>query len=302
MKVENGSETDLTPSINVFKSSRELVHSIFPDISNKYTDKDWLTSRAILVPTNSRLHDVNDQVSQFFPGVFRTYMSADSVVCDDVEAQKCAELNYPQELLNSIEAGSSLPDHEINLKEGFVVMLLRNIRPRFGHVNGTRYIVERMTANFLFLISASGTHKGSRLSLPRMNCAPGTDEFPIPGFRRRQFPIRICFSMTVNKALGQSVTGKLGVDLTNPCLADSQLYVALSRATHAKDVYIYTTFGHHKTKNVVCSEVLTSPTVSRSSHTVLLPVKRKQLSSSQTEMSPNEKCWVGESYKCSSGL
>ncbi len=44
-------------------------------------------------------------------------MSANSVVCDDVEAQKCAELSYPQELLNSIEAGSSLPDHEIYLKE-----------------------------------------------------------------------------------------------------------------------------------------------------------------------------------------
>ncbi len=123
LKHDNGSETDLTPSINVLKSSHELVHSIFADISNKYTDKDWLTSRAILVRTNIRLRDVNDQVSQFFPGVFRTYMSADSVVCDDVEAQKSAEFNYSQELLDSIEAGSSLTDHKINLKEVFFVML-----------------------------------------------------------------------------------------------------------------------------------------------------------------------------------
>ncbi len=197
------------------------------------------------------------------------------MVCDDVEAQKSAELNYRRELLNSIEPGSSLPDHEINLKEGFVVKLLQNIRPRFGNVNGTRYVVERMTANFLFLISVSGTHKESVLSLPRMNCAPGTDDFPIPDFRRGQFPIRICFAMTINKAQGQSVTDKLGIDLSNPCFAHSQLYLALSRATHQKDVYTCTTFGHHKTKNVIYSEVLTSPAVSRSSHTVVLPLRGK---------------------------
>ncbi len=105
------------------------------------------------------------------------------MVCDNVEAQKSVESNYPQEFLNSIEAGSSLLYHEINLREGFLVILLRNIRPRFGPVNVTRYVVERMTANFLFLFSVSGTHKGSRLSLPHMNCAPGTDDLPIQGFR-----------------------------------------------------------------------------------------------------------------------
>ncbi len=49
-----------------------------------------------------------------------------------------------------------------------------------------------------------------------MNCAPGTDDFSIPGFRRRQFPIRVSFAMTINKAQGQTVTGKLGIDLINP--------------------------------------------------------------------------------------
>ncbi len=79
--------------------------------------------------------------------------------------------------------------------------------------------------------------------------------------------------MAINKAQGQSITGTLGIDLTNPCCAHVQLYVALSRATHPKDVYICTTFGHHMTRNAVHSEVLTSPDVSRSSHTVVLPLK-----------------------------
>ncbi len=90
----------MTPSTNVVKSPRELFHPIFADISNKYIDADWLTSRAILIPTNIRLRDLNDQVFQLFPGVFRTYISADSVVCDDLEALKSAELSYPHKLLN----------------------------------------------------------------------------------------------------------------------------------------------------------------------------------------------------------
>ncbi len=81
--------------------------------------------------------------------------------------------------------------------------------------------------------------------------------------------------MTINKAEGQSVTGKLEIDLTNLCFAHGQLYVAFSRATHPKDLFTCTAFGHHKTRNVVYSEVLTSPDLSRSSHTVLFLLKGK---------------------------
>ncbi len=108
--------------------------------------------------------------------------SADSVSSNSKEAQAAAELRYPQELLNSIEAGPSLPDHEIRVKKGFVVMLLRKIKPSLGHVNGTRYAIERMTQNLLFLKSVSRSQKGNRLTLPRMNCSVSVDDFPIPGF------------------------------------------------------------------------------------------------------------------------
>ncbi len=87
-------------------------------------------------------------------------MIADFVVRDDVEAQKSVELNYPQELLSLIQTAAFLPDHEINLKEGFAVMLLGNIGSRFRYVNGTRYVLERMNANLLFIISVSWSHKG----------------------------------------------------------------------------------------------------------------------------------------------
>ena len=92
--------------------------------------------------------------------------------------------------------------------------------------------------------------------LPRMNCVPGVDDIPIPGFRRCQFLVRVCFAMTINKAQGQSVPGKLGVDLTSFCFAHGQLCVALPRATHPGKVFVCTEDGKSKTENVVYPEVL----------------------------------------------
>ena len=71
---------------------------------------------------------LNDEVINRFPGYPRMFLSADSVVSDNNDDQNTMELKYPQELLNSIEIGSPLPDQEIKLKKGFVVMLLRNVR------------------------------------------------------------------------------------------------------------------------------------------------------------------------------
>ena len=45
-------------------------------------------------------------------------------------------------------------------------------------------------------------------------------------FKRLQFPVRLAFTMSINKTQGQpfKVTG---VDLTEPCFSHGQLYVAL---------------------------------------------------------------------------
>ena len=145
-----------------------------------------------------------------------------------------------------------MPDHEISLQKVFLLMLLRNIKPSAGHVNGTRYVVVRMTANLPFLTSVSISKTESRLMLPRMNCTVSKDDFPILDFRRCQFPIRVCFAMTINKAQGQSIPGALGIDLHGQCFSHGKLYVALSRTTSPRNVFICTANGTKK-KKVSCS-------------------------------------------------
>ncbi len=116
LKLDGDSNINLPPSINVFQSYSELIDAIFGDISAKYSDTEWLTSKAILATMNSRLKSLNDEIIYRFLGRPSMFHSADSVVSQNSEDQYVMELKYPQELLNSINAGSSSTDHVLKLK------------------------------------------------------------------------------------------------------------------------------------------------------------------------------------------
>ena len=124
----------------------------------------------------------------------------------------------------------------------------------WGHVNGRRYVVENMTPN-LFLTIVSGFKTVVRLILPRMNCTAVKDGFPIPGFRWYQFPIRVCFAMTIIEAQGQSIPAILGIDLCAQCFSHRQLYLTLSRTSDPRNFFILTTDGSNETSLFLFSEV-----------------------------------------------
>lgn len=161
-------------------------------------------------------------------------------------------VRYPTEFFNPLSSGSLL-DHILRLNKGFIVMLLRHINTPEGHCNGTRYIVENMTTRLVSVTVATGKGKGETFLLPRIPCTPGSADFPVPGVSRLQFPIRICFGVSKNKAQGQSFGGN-GLDLTDDCFAHGQLFVVLSRATDPKNVTALN-FKADTVKNVVYHEV-----------------------------------------------
>ena len=47
-------------------------------------------------------------------------------------------------------------------------------------------------------------HTGEKLFIPRISNQPSKEQNAIK-FIRQQFPVRLCFSMTINKSQGQSV-------------------------------------------------------------------------------------------------
>ena len=82
-----------------------------------------------------------------------------------------------------------------------------------------------------------GQHARKRVFLPRIPLCPSDDEmFPFR-FKRKQFPIRLSFAMTINKAQGQTIA-HAGVYLPEPVFSHGQLYVALSRATARSNIKV----------------------------------------------------------------
>ena len=73
---------------------------------------------------------------------------------------------------------------------------------------------------------------------------------------RKQFPIRLCFAMTVNKSQGQSFR-IMGIDLHTSAFCYGQLYVAMSRITDINGLKVLLSEnGSATTENIVYSEAL----------------------------------------------
>jgi len=157
---------------------------------------------------------MNDHVLDMFPGDTVTYLSADSIA--EVDQQSV----YSAEHLNSLTL-IGLPPHELSIKLGTVIMLLRKMDLSCGHCNGTRYIVRQVSLRCITAEIACGEYSGKILLILRIPLSQTDAGLPFT-LRRRQFPIRPAFVMTINKAQGQ-ILQRSGVLLDEPVFTHGQL-------------------------------------------------------------------------------
>jgi len=78
--------------------------------------------------------------------------------------------------------------------------LLKNIDPAGGLCNGTRLVVRGFQRNIIDAEIMVGDHARKRIFLPQIPLCPLDDEMFQFQFKRKQFPIRLSFAMTINKA------------------------------------------------------------------------------------------------------
>ncbi|KAL6581116.1 hypothetical protein OROMI_007039 [Orobanche minor] len=259
LRVGNGTEQfeyadyiNLPPNMCITYADNEnplnkLISEIFPSFDSYLTDPYTVMNRAILTPTNDCVDDINDALIDNFPGQLFEYFSMD--VTEDPMQQ-----SYYQDFLNDLKA-PGLPPHLLKLKQNCPVMLMRNLNAAEGLCNGTRLIVRDLGEHVIGATIACGEHKGKYVLIPKIPLQTKDNlKCPIP-FKRYQFPIKLCFAITINKAQGQTLD-RVGIYLPQPVFSHGQLYVALSRARTSSSVKIFIKpptvdfHKHNQTKNM----------------------------------------------------
>ncbi|CAI0395256.1 unnamed protein product [Linum tenue] len=217
----------------------DLANIVYHDLPTSFGSMAYIKQRAIVTPTNQAVSEINSYLLNEIPGDPKTYYSSDTIASENANTSILQE-QYPPEFLNSLSFNGA-PEHEITLKPFTPIMLLRNLSPSNGLCNGTRILVTKLGENVIYGLIIGGTLEGSPVAIPR-----------------RQFPIRLCYAMTINKSQGQTLE-QIGVLLTRPVFSHGQLYVAISRVRSAKGLHIAVanTDGKYRdfTRNIVYREV-----------------------------------------------
>ena len=243
----------LPPYITQFKALNDLITSIYPEHVLRSVNQahDVFTDRAILTVHNTTVLELNALILSRFQGTLQTMLSIDTA---DVNESGGNVHQVPIEELQNATT-MKLPLSLLQLKVGVPVMLLRNIVPQEGLCNGSRMVIISIKQHCLEVCLLGEQFYGQLRTIPRIKLQTNDGDLPYI-LTRKQFPVRLCFAMTINKSQGQSFK-LVGVDLRAAMFSHGQFYVAMSRTSSVAGLHVLLPEGDdNTTKNEVFPEVL----------------------------------------------
>ncbi|GJZ33594.1 DNA helicase [Tanacetum coccineum] len=223
---ENASWVDVPPSYCVPPDDQglsNLIDFIYDQSTLQAPSAVTLQQKAIVCPKNETADLINSKVLDMVPGESRTYMSQDEAMPTGNDGAE-TEMLYPVEYLNTLKL-PGFPPHHLELKVGTPVMLLRNMNLAGGLCNGTRMIVTQLMTKLIEVQIITGTRVGEKVFIHRIPLTHKDPNLPFI-FKRRQFPIKLCYAMTINKSQGQSLN-KIGVYLPQPIFSHDSYHILL---------------------------------------------------------------------------
>jgi len=135
--------------------------------------------RNILAPKNTDVDEVNNAILESLFDELHTYLSANSLTPTEEGASVTAGVSmdslYSVEFLNTLQF-SGIANHELELKVGVPILLLRNLNQSIGLCNGMRLIVKRLGQHVIEVEIITGNNVGKRVFILCIIMSPsGTD-------------------------------------------------------------------------------------------------------------------------------
>jgi ATP-dependent DNA helicase PIF1 len=191
--------------IHITDSAEIFFHKIYlmeqMQLQGIIRDTSFFRDRAILTTKNDTVADINVRILTRLAGETRVYDTINSISFNTME-----ENNRPDIFIKFLRAQnpSGLPLARLELKIETPVICFRNLFLRKGLCNGTRIIITKLREYFIKIKIIGGQFHGKDRVISRITFTADMGEGAWK-YSRKQFLVRLCFAITINKAQGQSL-------------------------------------------------------------------------------------------------
>ena len=179
-----------------------LLDTIYPGLDDANLTPEYFSEHTVLSSLNVDVDALNKVALGRLTGPVKEFHSADFIPNSEQSGGEDPMLQYPVEYLNEINC-SGLPFAKLQLEIGCPLMTLCNLDAANEVCNGSRGILTYCRNRVLEVQLLTGEHAGSKVFIPHIGNQPTEDQVAFK-FTRKQFPVQLCFAMTINKSQGQS--------------------------------------------------------------------------------------------------
>ncbi|XP_026446496.1 uncharacterized protein LOC113347124 [Papaver somniferum] len=186
-----------------FSTKNEFLNAViaasYSDLLRNKFSKKYVAHTTIMVVQDDHMDEINRHTTSLFPGEERQYLSKDYISFATENYNEAKQL-YPTEFLNKVEI-AYMPKHELRLKIGLPITLLRCLDEKKGIITGTRLIITQLLEHEIVAEVLTGPAVGKKVVIGK-HVMKSTNAIPLT---RCQFPVKIAIVMHMDRSRGQSL-------------------------------------------------------------------------------------------------
>jgi hypothetical protein len=206
---------------NETEEIKSAIEWMFPN--NDVTNPAYNISRVILAITNNRVDFWNDYIQGYNPSELITLYSTDYFA--EVDDDNGNLNNLLTHKVSDALSNSQIPQHCLKLKINDICLIMRPMKV-FDLATNERVRIHKITNKIVTIETLDSNRR--KICIPRIRFNYLPTENTSYKMVRIQFPLRLCYAMTINKSQGQSLDQVL-LDITEDSFSHGQTYVAWSR-------------------------------------------------------------------------